>query len=110
MKKEWSTSKVVLWFMIFMLMGIILFTGWATIQMISVVSAGVGLVAWDFTPLVGLISAIAGQVVIVLGYFVKSSKENSAGGIVYQSMMNEFNAATAIWTGDIPLAPDVEQP
>ncbi len=77
--------------------------------MISIVSAGVGLVTWDFTPLVGLISAIAGQVVIVLGYFVKSSKENSAGGITYQAMMNEFNAATMLWTGDKSFAQDVEQ-
>ena len=106
--KKLSTSKVVLWFMIFMLMGIILFTGWATIQMISVVSAGVGLVAWDFTPLVGLISAIAGQVVIVLGYFVKSGKENSEGGITYQAMMNEYNAATQPWAGDEPSAPNVD--
>ena len=92
-KKKWTTTKTVMWFMIILLLGIIIFTGWSTVEMITVVSAGVGLVAWDFTPLVGLISAIAGQVIIVLGYFVKSTKENQVGGITYESMVRDYAAA-----------------
>lgn len=80
-KKKIETSKIVLWFMLFLLLSIILFTGYVTISMMNI--AAYTNSPMDFTPLVALISAIVGQVIITLGYFIKSSKENQEGGITY---------------------------
>lgn len=89
-ERKITTSKLLLWSLFFVLLGIILFTGYITISMMNIVLLSGGTLMWDFTPVVALITAIAGEVILILGYFIKSTKENSKGGIVYQNMMNEF--------------------
>ena len=42
----------------------------------------------DFTPLVALIGAIVGEVFGYAIYSLKSTKENTIGGIVYDSVIN----------------------
>lgn len=86
--KRQETSKLVLWFMLFLLLAIVVFTGYATLHMMTVVTLIGG--ALDFTPLVALISAIVGQVIITLGYFAKSTKENSEGGVTYLAAQNQM--------------------
>ncbi len=82
-----STSKLVLAILIAILAVVMIFAGYATVAMINIVAlTGV---MFDFTPLVALISAIAGEVVVTLGYFAKSVKENTAGGIVYDMTLNQ---------------------
>lgn len=76
-----ETSKLVLWFMLILLLAIVIFTGYVTIKMMAVAASIGGMM--DFTPLVALISAMVGQVLITLGYFAKSTKENSEGGVTY---------------------------
>ena len=85
-----STSKIILGIMIAILAVVMIFTGYATASMLSIVMLTGA--AFDFTPLTGLIAAVVGEVVVTLGYFAKSAKENSVNGITYQSMMNEFEA------------------
>lgn len=40
--------------------------------------------------LISILGSLIAQSVSLLGYFNKSSKENTQGGIVYQNMVNEF--------------------
>ena len=42
----------------------------------------------DFTPLVALIGAVVGEVFSYAIYSLKSAKENTVGGIVYDSIIN----------------------
>lgn len=80
-KKKIETSKLVLWFMLILLLSIILFTGYVTLMMMNIAANTSSMM--DFTPLVALISAIVGQVIVTLGYFIKSSAENREGGVTY---------------------------
>ena len=45
----------------------------------------------DFTPLVALIGAVVGEVFSYAIYSLKSTKENTVGGIVYDSVINNGN-------------------
>lgn len=83
-KKKISTSKLVLAVLLTSFFAIQLFTAWATIQALSLAQI-TGIMDW--TPLVALITSIAGSVVSLLGYYAKSTKENTNGGIVYESAM-----------------------
>lgn len=84
-----ETSKLVLFIMIAVLGIIIIFCGYFTAQMLAVVALTGAMM--DFTPLVALITAVAGEVIVTLGYFAKSKAENTESGITYQRMMNQFN-------------------
>lgn len=64
-----------------------IFTGYATLKSFELAySIGYGV---DFSPLVALIGAVVGEVIGFAIYAVKSSKENSQGGIVYDIAMLE---------------------
>ena len=80
-QKGIETSKIVLWFMLTLLLAIVMFTGYVTLRMMNLASE-IGSML-DFTPLVALISAMVAQVIITLGYFAKSSKENTKDGVTY---------------------------
>ena len=43
----------------------------------------------DLTPLVTLITTVVGEVIAFAVYAAKSVKENTAGGIVYETAMKE---------------------
>ena len=45
-----------------------------------------------FSPLVALISAVVGEVIAFAIYALKSAKENTKGGIVYETAINNLNA------------------
>lgn len=85
-KSKLTTTKLLILFLFINCTIIELFTGWATIQSIQL-ALQTGL-APDFTPLVTLIGAVVGEVVGFAVYAVKSTKENTVGGIVYESALN----------------------
>lgn len=46
----------------------------------------------DLTPLQMLITTIVGEVIVFAIYSIKSLKENTKGGIIYQTTLNEQNS------------------
>jgi hypothetical protein len=66
-----------------------LFTGYVTLQNFQLVREVGGMV--DLTPLITLISAVVGEVIGFAIYSIKASKENSKGGIVYDTAMQHLN-------------------
>lgn len=46
----------------------------------------------DLSPLTTLIAAVIGECVTMIGYYIKSGKENTAGGIVYESAMEKLRS------------------
>ena len=84
-KKTISTTKLLMLFLFLNCTLIEIFTGWVTIKCIALAFA-TGL-AVDFTPLVTLIAAVVGEVISFGIYSIKSTKENTKGGIIYDKMM-----------------------
>lgn len=82
-----STSKMLIGFLFINCTVIEIFTGWATIQMLSVAMA-TGL-SIDFSPLVALVGAVVSEVFGYAIYSLKATKENSIGGITYDLAMKE---------------------
>lgn len=82
-----STSKMLIGFLFINCTAIEIFTGWATIQMLSVAMA-TGL-SIDFSPLVALVGAVVSEVFGYAIYSLKATKENSIGGITYDLAMKE---------------------
>lgn len=81
--KKVSTTKKIVLFLFINCTIIELFTGWVTIQ--SLMLAENYMMPVDFTPLVTLIGAVVSEVLGFAIYAVKSAKENSKGGIVYDT-------------------------
>ena len=88
-KSKLTTTKLLILFLFINCTIIELFTGWATIQSIQL-ALQTGL-APDFTPLVTLIGTVVGEVIGFAVYAIKSIKENTVGGIVYDSALNNNN-------------------
>lgn len=86
----WSKMLLVFLFINFTLLEV--FIGWVTFQSFSLAFA-TGMNP-DLTPLVTLIGAVIGQTISYWTYCNKSKSENTEGGIVFQSMMNNFQLAT----------------
>ena len=86
--KKVSTSKLIILFLFINCTIVELFTGYITLIDLRLAQT-TGIV--DFTPIVTLIGAVVGEVISFAIYAVKSTKENTQGGITYQSMMNEYN-------------------
>ena len=78
-----SMSKKALIFLFISCTFIEIFTAWVTVQSISLAFA-MGVMP-DFTPLVTLIGTVVGEVVALGAYYAKSAKENTSGGITYES-------------------------
>lgn len=81
--KKINTTKKIVLFLFINCTIIELFTGWVTIQ--SLMLAENYMMPVDFTPLVTLIGAVVSEVLGFAIYAVKSAKENSKGGIVYDT-------------------------
>ena len=79
-RKKISTTKLLIAFLFLNCTAIEIFTGWVTVQ--SFVLAKTLGFSVDFTPLVTLISAVVGEVIGYAIYSIKSTKENTKGGIV----------------------------
>lgn len=87
-KQKLATSKLLILFLFVNCSVIEIFTGWATVRMLNI-AANTGLI--DFTPLVTLIGAIVSEVFGYAVYALKSAKENTAGGIVYDMAMQSLD-------------------
>ena len=81
-KNKLTTSKILIGFLFLNCTLIEIFTGWAMIKMLYIAYI-------DFTPLVALIGAVVGEVIGYGIYSLKSAKENSVGGLVFESAMKE---------------------
>lgn len=79
------TSKLLILFLFINCTLIELFTGWVTIKSIDL--ATITMVGPDFTPLVTLIGAVVSEVIGFAIYAIKSAKENTEGGIIYETTM-----------------------
>ena len=78
-----TTSKMALWFLFILCFAVIIFTGIVTIKEFALAYA-LGMMP-DFTPLVAMIGGIIGACIDVAAYFAKSAKENTQGGITFQT-------------------------
>lgn len=88
-KTKLTTTKLLILFLFINCTIIELFTGWTVIQSIQLaLQTGI---APDFTPLVTLIGAVVGEVTGFAVYAAKSVKENTIGGIIYDSVLNNNN-------------------
>lgn len=89
-KKKVSTSKKLITFLFINCTLIEIFTGYVTLKSfdLAYTTGGYGV---DFSPLISLIGAVVGEVIGFAIYAIKSSKENSQGGIVYEMAMLEQN-------------------
>lgn len=79
-KQEVTTTKFLTFFLFTSCSIIELFTMYVTVK-------GMNMGYGDFTPLVMLISAVVAQTISFAIYSLKSMKENTQGGIVYETAM-----------------------
>lgn len=77
-KEKFSTTKIVLAFLIFNMVVIEAYSLYAMLSLGNL----------DALPV--LITAIVGECISILGYMVKSSVENRTGGIVYETTMKQL--------------------
>ena len=77
-KEKFSTTKIVLAFLIF---NMLVIEGYSLYAMLA-------LGTLDALPV--LITAIVGECISILGYMVKSSIENKSGGIVFEAAMKQL--------------------
>ena len=87
-KKKINTSKLIILFLFLNCTLIELFTAYITLKELQLVQITGSI---NFAPIVTLISAVVGEVIGFAVYAAKATKENTQGGITYQSMMNEYN-------------------
>lgn len=81
-KPKLSTTKKLIYFLFVNCSLIEIFTG--VITWLSACSDNP-----DFSPLVALIGAVVGEVIGFAVYGIKSIKENTAGGVVYEKVMQQ---------------------
>lgn len=84
-----STSKLLIIFLFINCTIIELFTGFVTLKSLDLTT--LTMANPDFTPLVALIGAVVSEVVGYAVYALKSAKENTAGGITYETAMRQID-------------------
>jgi hypothetical protein len=89
-EKKFSMTKLFMFFLFINCTVIEIFTGWVTVK--NLYLAEVHNIAIDFTPLVTLIGVVLGEVLSFGIYALKSMKENTQGGIVYDQAMSAQEA------------------
>ena len=89
-KRKITTTKLIIFFLFLNCTIIELFTGWITIQSLNL--AMITETAPDFTPLVTLIGAVIGEVISFSTYALKSIKENTSGGIIFEHSMQNIKS------------------
>lgn len=87
-KSKLTITKLLILFLFINCAIVELFTGYVTIKSIKLSSQAN--LSPDFTPLITLIGAVVGQVVGFIIYSIKSTKENTKNGIIYESAMRQF--------------------
>lgn len=83
------TSKLLIFFLFLNCTIIELFTGFVTLKSLDLTT--LTMANPDFTPLVTLIGAVVSEVVGYAVYALKSAKENTAGGITYETAMRQID-------------------
>lgn len=86
-KKPMPTSKKLIFFLFINCTLIELFVLWVTVKSIALSSQL--MMSPDFSPLVTLVGAVVGEVIGYAVYSAKAAKENTQGGIVYDSAMKD---------------------
>lgn len=84
-----STSKLLIAFLFLNCTLIEIFTGWVTVKSFALAMMTGAII--DFTPLITLIGAVVGEVIAFAIYAIKSTKENTKGGIIFESAMKDKN-------------------
>lgn len=84
-KRKLSITKRLTFFLFINCTIIEIFTLYVTLKQLNI---GMGV---DLTPLQMLITTIVGEVIVFAVYSLKSLKENTKGGIIYQTAMNQYN-------------------
>lgn len=86
-----STSKMLIAFLFISCTLIEIFTGYVTIRSFQL--AEMTMMSPDLSPLISLIGSIVSETIGFAIYAIKSTKENTKGGIVYDSAMAQINNA-----------------
>lgn len=87
-KEKIANSKLLIWFLFINCSIIELFTIWVTIQELFL--AAQGAINPDLSPLLALISTVVAEVIGFAIYSLKSTKENTQGGIIYEATMKQL--------------------
>lgn len=87
-KRKLSTTKRLTFFLFINCTIIEIFTLYVTLKQLNM---GIGV---DLTPLQMLITTIVGEVIVFAVYSLKSLKENTKDGIIYQTAMNQYNTCS----------------
>lgn len=84
-----STTKFLMWFLFLNCTIIEVFTMWVTVKEFELAYINPSYTP-DFTPLITLISTVVSEVVAFAVYALKSLKENTSGGIVYEAALKSL--------------------
>lgn len=87
-KKPLSTSKFLILFLFINCTIIEIFTMYSIARMLEIV-ASIG-ISMDFSPLVTLIGTVVTETIGYAVYAIKSTKENTKNGIVYETAMHRL--------------------
>lgn len=87
-KDKIANSKLLIWFLFINCTIIELFTIWVICRELNL--AAEGILSPDLSPLMALITTVVAEVIGFGIYALKSTKENTEGGIVFETAMREF--------------------
>ena len=87
-KDKIANSKLLIWFLFINCTIIELFTIWVICRELSL--AAEGILAPDLSPLMALITTVVAEVIGFGIYALKSTKENTTGGIIYETAMHNL--------------------
>lgn len=88
-KDKIANSKLLIWFLFINCTIIEIFTIWVIIKELGL--AADGILIPDLSPLMALITTVVAEVIGFGIYALKSTKENTEGGIVFETAMRELN-------------------
>lgn len=88
-KDKIANSKLLVWFLFINCTVIEIFTIWVIIRELSL--AANGILIPDLSPLMALITTVVAEVIGFGIYALKSTKENTEGGIIFETAMRELN-------------------
>ena len=88
-KEKMSTTKRIVWWMFINCTLIEMLTVWALYKNFEL--ATIFGYSVDFSPLVALIGAVIGEVMVFATYAVKAKAENTVGGIEYERMLHNLS-------------------
>ena len=84
-----ANSKLLIWFLFINCTIIEIFTIWVIVQELNL--SAQGMLTPDLSPLMALISSVVAEVIGFAIYSLKSVKENTEGGIIYETTMHNLN-------------------